>query len=397
MPRRHFPLFVLILLASIAAGSWLWLPRGAAGPSLLTTEVLARDIERTVVATGTLEAAKQVSVGAQVSGQIKALHVDFGDQVKKGQLIAEIDSLTQQNALKDAQAALDYKLAQREAKQAVLEEAKLTFQRQEKLQAGRAGSQENYESARSALTSARADLTAVDAEIRQARIQVTTAEIDLGYTRITAPIDGTVVGVLVEEGQTVNAAQTTPTLVKVAQLGQMKVKADISEADVVHVQPGQPLYFTILGEPEHRYQAQLRSIEPAPESINADSSSSSTSSSSSSSSDSAIYYRGVFEVPNPDGRLRIDMTAEVHIQLASVQGVPSIPVGALGPRNGDGSYSLKVREADGRIVQRNVRTGLESDLYVQVLEGLALHEQVVLGDPAAGTSTSMPGPPRMGL
>lgn len=394
MSHLRTSIIAATLLAAAGAGIWYWYPRESTQP-LLTTEVQARDIKRTVIATGTLEASEQVSVGAQVSGQIRALHVEIGDQVKKGELIAEIDSLTQQNALRDAQAALDYQQAQRSAKQAAVQQAQLAFSRQQKLQAGRAGTRADYESAEAALVSARAELAAVEASIRQARIQVETAQIDLGYTRITAPIDGTVVGVLVEQGQTVNSAQTTPTLVKVAQLDQMTVKAEISEADVVNVKRGQPLYFTILGAPNQRFTSTLASIELAPDSINADSSSSSAS--SSSSTDSAIYYNGVFDVPNPDGTLRIDMTAEVHIVLDSVQGVPAIPVSALGARSTDGWYDIHVQGADGRIQPRRIRTGLEDGLHAQVLEGLQVGERVVLGDPSAGSSMQLRRPPMGGL
>src|SRR5690606_11660375 len=244
-------------------------------------------------------------------------------------LIAEIDSLPQQKALAVAKAQLASVKAQRAAQVAALKRSELAFTRQKNLLAENATSREAYESAEAELASVRAQIDALDAQIEQSQIQVSTAELNLGYTRINAPIDGTVVGVVVKEGQTVNSAQSAPTIVKLAQLDRMTVRAEISEADVVHLKPGLPVYFTILGEPSRRYEASLRMIEPAPDSINSNDGASS-SASSSASTDTAIYYMGVFDVPNPDGRLRIAMTAQVSIVLDSVKDAPSVPVSALG-------------------------------------------------------------------
>lgn len=366
-------------------------------PQLLTAPAVLKDLEQTVIATGTLEALKQVSVGAQVSGQIKSLKVDFGDQVKVGDLIAEIDSKTQENDLKNAQAALANVTAQRAARAAALKQAELAFQRQKRTLSLNASSREDYEAAEATLAATRAEIDALDAQIEQAEIQVATAQVDLGYTRITAPIDGTVVAVVVKEGQTVNSNQSAPTIVKVAQLDVMTVKAEISEADVVKVKAGQPVYFTILGQPDKAYHATLRMIEPAPTSINTDSGSgSSASSNTSSSTATAIYYNGIFDVPNPDGLLRISMTAQVSIVLASAKDAVTIPTSALGPANPDGSYTVNVLGDNGQVSARMIRLGLEDTVDAQVLEGLSVGEKVVLGDPAAGSSFQMRGP-RMGL
>ncbi|WP_265717253.1 HlyD family efflux transporter periplasmic adaptor subunit, partial [Providencia rustigianii] len=158
------------------------------------------------------------------------------------------------------------------------------------------------------------------AQAVQARIAVDTARVNLGYTRIVAPMAGTIVAIPVEQGQTVNAVQSTPTIVKVARLDTMTVEAQISEADVIRVSTGLPIYFTILGAPEHRYEARLRAIEPAPDSINDDTSSSTTT---------AVYYNGLFEVSNPEGALRIGMTAQVHLVLATERNALVIPAIAL--------------------------------------------------------------------
>ncbi|SDH42272.1 membrane fusion protein, macrolide-specific efflux system [Pseudomonas flavescens] len=398
MPRTKLLLLIPALVV-LALGGYALYSRltPAPGNGLLTAEVGPTDIEQTVIATGTLEAFKQVSVGAQVSGQITRLHVDFGDPVKQGQPIAEIDSLTRQNDLANAKAALANVKAQRAVQAATLKKAQLAFTRQKSMLAQNASSRESYETAEADLDTAKAQVAALDAQIQQAQIQVSTAEVDLGYTKITAPIDGTVVGVVVKEGQTVNSAQSAPTIVKVAQLDRMTVRAEISEADVVSLRPGLPVYFTILGEPGNRYEATLRMIEPAPDSINTSDSTTSSSSSTTTSTDTAVYYIAVFDVPNPDGKLRISMTTEVSIVLDSVKGAASLPVSALGSANRDGSYTVQVLGGDGKVEARQIRTGLEDSINAQVLEGLKNGDKVVLGDAAAGSSTSMrmPGPMRL--
>lgn len=388
-PRYLIPAIATLLLGGYAVKTWLLPGQDTSG--LLTAEVRSADIQQTVIATGTLEAFNQVSVGAQVSGQITKLHVDFGDLVKQGDPIAEIDSLTQQNDLANAKASLANVKAQRAVQTANLKKAQLAFTRQKTMLAQNASSREDYETAEADLNTAKAQVAALDAQIQQAQIQVSTAEVDLGYTKITAPIDGTVVGVVVKEGQTVNSAQSAPTLIKLAQLDQMTVRAEISEADVVRVKPGQEVYFTILGEPDKRYRASLRMVEPAPDSINENDSSSSASSST-TSTDTAVYYMGVFDVPNPDGKLRISMTTEVSIVLDSVKDAPVIPVSALGTATRDGRYVVQVLGAGGQVEPRRIRIGLEDSINAQVVEGLELGEKIVLGDAAAGSTTQMRGP-----
>ncbi|MFA5119641.1 efflux RND transporter periplasmic adaptor subunit [Zavarzinia sp.] len=392
-------LLLIVVLGALAWGAKLWFfPAEQTAPRYLTATVTTKDIEHVVLADGTLEAFKQVSVGAQVSGQIKSLKVDFGDKVKAGDLIAEIDSKTQENSLKDAEAQLANVKAERAAKEASLKQAELAFARLKRMLASSAASREDYETAEATLAVTKAEIAALDAQIEQADIQVSTAKLNLGYTRIESPIDGTVVAVVVEEGQTVNSAQSTPTIVKIAQLDTMTVKAEISEADIVNVTADMPVYFTILGDPDRRYEAKLRMIEPAPTSINSESTttSSASSSSSSSSTSTAIYYNGIFDVPNSDGRLRIDMTAQVSVVLGSAKGVPTIPTTALGTREADGTYTVYVVDDAGTVSARKIRTGIEDETDVEVKEGLTAGEKVVLGDAAAGTSMQM-RMPRMGL
>ncbi|MFA5496427.1 MAG: efflux RND transporter periplasmic adaptor subunit [Porticoccaceae bacterium] len=361
------------VLALVAVVWWLW-PQPA--PRLILAPVVRGDIEQTVEATGTIQASKLVSVGAQVSGQIESLRVALGDIVKAGELIAEIDSITQVNSLRNAEAALESTRAQQAVQQAALKETRLAFARQEQMLAAQATSRADYESAEASLASIQAQIKALEAQVVQQQTEVDTARANLGYTKITAPMDGTVVAILAEEGQTVNANQSTPTIVKLAKLDIMTVEAEISEADVVKVRPGQQVYFTILGAPRKKYHARLRTVEPAPSSIENEAGSSAASGTSSS----AIYYNALFDVENPDGILRIDMTAQVSVILDSARNVLTIPAAALGTRGPDGGQVVSVLGSDGRREPRPITVGLTNNARSEVLGGLAEGEQVVIGE-----------------
>lgn len=395
---RRLAIAVVLLIAALAAYRLISPPDS--GPRLLSVPVRVADLEETVLASGTIQAFDQVSVGAQVSGQLKSLKVALGDDVKKGQLVAEIDSLTQQNALKTAEAQLDNVQAQKKAKQATLRQAELAFERQKKMLDKDANSHADYESAEATLAQTRADIAALEAQIRQARVSVDTAKVNLGYTQITSPIDGKVVAVVTKEGQTVNSNQSAPTIIKVAKLRTVTVKAQVSEADVTRIKPGQRVYFTILGEPDHRYQTRLRAVEPAPDSISDTSTTSTSSTSSSSSSSSAIYYNAMFDVPNPEGKLRISMTTEVNIVLAEARQVLTIPASALDKAGPDGRYRVRVEGPEHRIEQRLVRIGMNNKVDAQVLDGLKAGEKIVIGEATAAsasdsTSSQRRGPPPM--
>ncbi|WP_368913714.1 efflux RND transporter periplasmic adaptor subunit [Mixta calida] len=382
--RKGLLLLVLLIVAAVVVWALLRPKQGPA--AFLTATVEQRPLQQAVLADGTLSASKLVSVGAQASGQIKRLLVELGDQVKQGQLVAEIDSMTQQNALQNAQAALKNIEAQRAVKEAQLSNYRAAFARQKAMLTKNLTPKADYDDALTTLSATEAEIRALDAQIVQAQIEVNTAQVNLGYTRIVSPIDGTVVSVPVEEGQTVNAVQSAPTLIKVANLDTMTVKAQISEADVINVQPGMKVWFTILGEPNRRYEATLRAIEPAPDSINQDSTSSLTSSSSSASDKKAIYYYGLFDVPNPQHRLRISMSAEVHIVLGERPNALVIPATTIDTI--DGKTSVQVVDNQQRVTRREIKVGLNDNVEAEIISGLKVGEKVVLSQRATADATS---------
>ncbi|MBH9981310.1 efflux RND transporter periplasmic adaptor subunit [Bartonella sp. B10834G6] len=348
-------------------------------PTYMTSKVKKGDIEVSVLANGTIKPHRLVAVGARATGRIVSMKVKPGSIVKQGDLLAEIDPTTQTNDLKSKEAALaNYrgKLAEQEA-QLVL--AKQNMNRQQNMISSHAVSKADFDDADAQVKIRAAQIDQLKAQIVQAEVDVETAKVNLGYTRVTAPSDGTVLATVVQEGQNVNAVQSAPTIVILGDLSVMTVRAEISEADVINVKPGQDLYFNVLGNRTRRYESRLEKIEPAPESIRNDISFNSSSTASSSSSTSqAIYYNGTFNVPNDDGVLRTYMTAEVHIILGRAEKVLLIPSDALNDVSGKKAV-VNVLDKNGKLEARNIETGLNNKVMVEVISGLEEGETVVTG------------------
>jgi macrolide-specific efflux system membrane fusion protein len=379
--KRWLVLIGLLVVLGAGAAGYFVLRTPAKDEVPRTVAVTRGSVEETVLATGTIGASSLVSVGAEVSGRIKALNVALGDNVKAGDVIAEIDSLNQENAVKAAEASLANVEAQKTIQEASLAQAKVALQRAEKLSPQKLISDADYQAAQLGVQTAEGQLQAINAQIQQAEINVDTAKLNLDRTKIVAPSDGTVVAVTVEVGQSVNANNASPTIVKIANLDKMVVKAEISEADVPQVQPGQKVYFTILGDPDTRIDATLRAIEPAPESIASD------ASGGSSSASSAVYYNGLFDVDNPRHRLRISMTAQVTIVLNEVENVLTVPASLLTSKARDGSYALQVWDPQaGKAERRKVQVGLNNKVTAEVTGGLKEGELVVTATAPSGPS-----------
>lgn len=380
--HRRIAVALGILAAVVLVAGLVYRTKYAAPPppQVTTTAVVRADLEEGVLATGTIEAARLVSVGAQVSGVLTRLHVALGDKVQKGQLIAEIDASTQRNDLRKAEAGVLNVKAQRAARQALLKQTGLAAARLRALVRIDAGSQADLETAEAALATTQADIAALDAQLAQAQLSEDTARVNVGYTSVVAPIDGTVVAVLTEQGQTVNSAFSAPTIIKLAQLDRMNVKVQISEADVPRIHAGLPVYFTLLGDPDTRYDTVLKRVEPGPTTLATDSGASASGAAASASA-KAVYYNGIFDVANPDGKLRIAMTAQATIVVATVKDVLAIPSAALGGKAGDGRFKVRVKAGD-RIVDRTVRIGLNNRVQAQVIDGLSAGDLVVTSDAA---------------
>ncbi|MNF73963.1 Macrolide export protein MacA [compost metagenome] len=235
-----------------------------------------------------------------------------------------------------------------------------------------ASSRADLESAEAQLAVTRAELQSAQADIDNALIKVERTKTELGYNRIQAPMDGTVVSIVTRQGQTLAASQTVPTLLKLANLDTMTVKAQISEADVTKVRAGMPVYFTLIGDPDRRYHGTLRTVELAPTNINEQSANTTTT------SNAAIYYYALFDVPNPDHQLRVAMTTQVTIVLGERKQVLAIPQTALGKKLGENEYEVTLLKEDGQKETRRIKTGMKDDIKIEVVSGLNEQDKVIL-------------------
>lgn len=373
----------LLAVAALAAGMWWWLkPKNEI--NYLTEPVVRTNIAQTVSATGEISAAQLVDVGAQASGQIKKLHVTLGQQVKKGDLIAEIDSTSQLNNLNTNKAKLDTYQAQLVSAEIALRSADKKYQREQALWKEDATSREALEDAQDAFAAAKASVAELKSSIRQTQIAINTAEADLGYTRITAPMDGTVVAIPVEEGQTVNANQTTPTIVQVADLSTMLNKMQIAEGDVNKVKAGMKLTFTTLSQPDNVREATLESIDPGLTTMSQGSYTTSTD-----TTDSAIYYYARSLVPNEDNVLHIGMTTENTIIINQAEKVLAVPKLAVKQRGG--KQYVRVLGENNQPQEKEIITGLSDNMNTEVKSGLGEGENVIISEAAAGETSDSVG------
>ena len=387
--------FILLGLAVAAGAAYYFFSSNSKQETTYLTESVTRgNVEKTVVASGSVESVNEVDVGAQASGKITKLYVKLGQEIKKGEMIADIDSTTQINTLNTKKAALVSYQAQLKAKKTAYDVALSSYNRLSKLYTQKATSLDSVNTAKNTLDNAKAEMEAIEANIKQAEIEVNTAETNVGYTKITAPMDGTVISVPVSEGQTVNANQTTPTIVTIADLSKMKIKPEISEGDITKVKAGQEVSFTILSDSQTVYHSVIDSVDPANTTTSDSSSTSSSTSSSSNSTTSAIYYYANVLIDNPDRTLRIGMTTENNIKIANAKDVLLISNMAIQKR--DGKSFVNVLNDKNQPEQREVETGVQNDFKTEIKSGLNEGEKVIVSQVANGEQVgSMPRGPRM--
>lgn len=375
-------LLVLIVLMGVAA-SVAWSQR-VSPTAWQTVEVRRGDIEAKVSAIGMVQPLRSVEVGAQVSGQLDKLHVAAGDVVTQGELLAEIDPKVMQATVEAGRAELAGLRAQLLDAKAQHELAELQYERQQRMARENSTRLEDVQIAAATLKSAQARIAQIEAQITRTASTLQADETRLGFTRLYAPIAGTVTSVDVKEGQTLNATYQTPTVVRIADVSRMTVWADVAEADIGRVTVGMPLHFTTLGGDRRQWTAKARLILPAPpvKSSSAGSdSNSSNNSNSGSSGGGAIRYPVLFDVDNLDGALRPQMTAQVTFLVASRKGVLTAPIAAFAVRGNEPDlYDVRVIGADGETpVVKRVRLGIRDQMMVEIVKGLIEGDRLVVG------------------
>ncbi|MBZ7933087.1 efflux RND transporter periplasmic adaptor subunit [Campylobacter sp. RM10543] len=377
-------IFIIIFLIVIISGVYYWFFYNTEKVTYLTQKIQRENISQSIEAIGKVYAKDQVDVGAQVSGQIVKRYVDVGSRVKQGDLIAQIDKDKQQNDLDITKAQLQSAKANLESKKIALDIALRQYEREKKLYAVKATSLENLESQKNNYYTLRANVADLNAQVVQLEITLKNAQKDLDYTTITAPINGVIINVAVDEGQTVNANQNTPTIVRIANLDEMEVRMEIAEADVSKIKIGTELNFSLLSDPQKSYHAKIESIDPADTEVS-DSSSNSNSSSSSSSSN-AIYYYAKFYVPNKDNFLRIGMSVENEIIVASAKNAIVVPNYAI--KNDDKGYYVEVLEND-EVIKKYVKLGIKDAINTEILKGVNEGENLILSSSADGLASKI--------
>ncbi|WP_422389607.1 macrolide transporter subunit MacA [Candidatus Regiella endosymbiont of Tuberolachnus salignus] len=326
-----------------------------------TIKVTTQDLQKKVLATGKLDAVRKLDVGAQVSGQLKHLYVKLGDKVTQGQLLAVIDAQQAESRIREVNAILQDLNAQLRQGLAERRLTKLTLDRQHTLAKLHVISQHELDKASTDLEIKNARLETIKAQIDKTIASLESAKINLGYTKITAPMGGEVVQITTLEGQTVIAAQKVPTILTLADMQTMLVNAQVSEADVIHLTPGLKASFTILGDQSKHFHGVLKDILLMPEKIN-----------------DAVFYLARFEVPNPDALLRLQMTAQISIELSNIKQAMVVPLAALKQKLADNLYQVVVLK-NGKEEKREVAIGIRNNINAQILSGLMLGEEVIIG------------------
>ncbi len=352
-------------------GGILLLTAGLIGYNLLfgkpkvvytTAPVERGDVENTVLAAGFVQPIKYVDVGAQTSGKLKSLKVKRGDVVKEGQLLAEIDPVLAQTALKSANAAHENMTAQRSVKEAELVLARVQRDRNDLLFSHQVISANERDITTAAYGVAFAGAGSLSAQMKQATALVNTAQANLGYTQITATMSGEVVSIIALEGQTLNANQSAPAILRIANLDTVTIWAQVSEADIDRVKLDQSVYFTVLGQTK-KWNGKVRQILPTPELIN-----------------NVVFYDVLFDIPNLKRELHIQMTAQVYIILSQAKGVLLIPTAAIGNAQEGSEIKLQVMKEDGKAEIRMVKIGIKGEISTEVKEGLKENELVIIGE-----------------
>lgn len=376
--RRIVPFALVLLLATVGAGL-LWARRPAT--AFDSVPVARSTIESSVTALGTLQPRRYVDVGAQVSGQILRLPVQPGDAVAKGQLLVEIDPSVQRATVDAGRASLAGLRAQLAEQRAQHRLAQQQHARQRRMAADGATREEDVQSAEAALASAAARIDHLGAQIAQTQATLKADEARLGYTRIYAPMAGTVVSVEAREGQTLNATYQTPNVLRIADLSSMTVWSEVSEADVRRVKAGMPVYFTTLGADQRRWHGTVRQLLPAPPTPAFKPGGGENNANPSAGGSKVVVYTALFDVDNADGALMPQMTAQVAFVEASARDVPAVPAAALVPVSGGGAdrFAVRVLRADGAVERRQVRIGVRNRLLAQVLEGVEVGDRIVAG------------------
>ena len=378
---RRALLIIPCLLLAAALAAWPLLTPGR--DAYDTVPVTRGDIESSVTALGTLQPRQYVDVGAQASGQIHKIHVAIGTEVKEGQLLVEIDPSTQTAKLDASRFAIDNLKAQLQEQGALHDLAQHKYRRQQHLAKGGATREEDVQAAQAEVRTTQARIDMFTAQIRQARASLRSDEAELGYTRIYAPMAGTVVALDAREGQTLNAQQQTPLILRIARLSPMTVWAQVSEADIGQVKPGMQAWFTTLSGGNRRWSSNVRQVLPVPPKPLNETGQGGGSPASKSGSDRVVLYTVLLDVDNHDQALMPEMTTQVFFVAGQARDVLLAPIVALQGTAESERQTAHIVTTSGKVEPREIRTGISDRLRVEIIDGVNEGDHLLIG-PANG-------------
>lgn len=376
MSRRFW---ILIAIVVICAGPSAWWLTHRASTEYLTVPASQGDIVSTIVATGSVNPVVTVQVGSYVSGVIKSLYCDYNTQVKAGQLCAKIDPKPFQVAVDQARGNLLSAQAQLDKDQASLSYAHINYARDQKLVHRGIVSKDTLDSDKSTFEQAKAQIQLDKATIIQKKAALEAAEVNLAYTNIVSPVDGTVVSRNIDVGQTVAASFQTPTLFLIAQdLTKMQVDTNVSESDIGSVKVGESAFFTVEAYPNKRFYGKVTQVREAPITVQ-----------------NVVTYDAVISVSNPERLLLPGMTANARIITAERQGVLRVPTQALrfsptgisetsmghNPSSRQTSHPHLWVLRDHQPVKIPVKTGLSDGTHIEIMSNnLKPGDAVIVGE-----------------
>lgn len=343
--------------------------------SFVTEEVAPANIQNSITATGSVEPVDTVAVGTQVSGIIDKIYVDFNSTVKKGQVLAVLDTKNLTSTLNSAKANLQSAQANLQSANAALGYQRANYNRYKALYQKGLVSANDFESARLSYRQAEEQVAMIKESVVAAQESVRTAQTNLGYATIVSPIDGTIINKYVAEGQTVAASFSTPELFGVARdLKKMQVLADVDEADIGDVRPGESATFTVDAYPDDTFQGTVQQVRLG-----------------GSTSNNVVTYKVVISTSNANLKLKPGMTANVTIYTQQKSGVLSVPTKALRftpAKETVGKMKIKdisnaknkVWTIEGNnIVAHQVNIGMSDGTHTQIVSGVKQGQKVITG------------------
>jgi macrolide-specific efflux system membrane fusion protein len=357
---RSLWIFLIVLIVAGSVYYRLLQPKQAKDANQNIVTVTLGDIEENVTAQGKLEPKEYVDVGAQVTGQLQKIYVQIGDNVTVGQLLAQIDPRIYAAKVQADEANIKNLQAQLVGQQAQVVFAQQQYDRNHELLKSKGVSQFDFQNSEFTLKMAMATAASIGAQIEQLQSTLTGDKTNLGYTKIYASMDSTVVDQKAREGQTLNANQQTPMILQLAKLDTMTVRAQVAEADVMRLRPDLSVYFSTLGSSERRWQGKVRQILPTPELIN-----------------NVVLYNVLVDVDNHDRQLMTGMSTQMFFVLGKAEQVPLLPVAALGTRqrneDNQNGAAYRVKEVTGQGVQeKTVYVGLRTRRFAEIRDGVAV-------------------------